>query len=36
MKLSRLYSLDRLEHYRKWYGFTLYAYVLTTNHVRER
>ena len=30
---DRGYYLDRLEHYRERYGFTLYAYVLMTNHV---
>jgi REP element-mobilizing transposase RayT len=30
---DRLSYLGRLEHYRKRYGFTLYAYVLMSNHV---
>jgi REP element-mobilizing transposase RayT len=30
---DRYYYLDRLEHYRKRYGFIVYAYVLMTNHV---
>jgi REP element-mobilizing transposase RayT len=30
---DRAYYLDRLEHYRERYGFTVYAYVLMTNHV---
>ncbi len=31
--LDRGHYLGRLEHYRRRYGFTLYAYVLMTNHV---
>jgi putative transposase len=30
---DRRYYLDRLEHYRERYGFTVYAYVLMANHV---
>lgn len=30
---DKTHYLDRLEHYRQRYGFTLYAYVLMTNHV---
>src|SRR3990172_8539614 len=30
---DRQYYLERLEHYRQRYGFTLYAYVLMPNHV---
>ena len=30
---DRAYYLERLEHYRRRYGFRLYAYVLMTNHV---
>ena len=30
---DRKYYLQRLETYRKRYGFTLYAYVLMSNHV---
>src|SRR5262245_6148328 len=30
---DRLSYLQRVEHYRKRYGFVLYAYVLMSNHV---
>jgi REP element-mobilizing transposase RayT len=30
---DREFYLDRLEQYRKRYGFTIYAYVLMSNHV---
>jgi putative transposase len=30
---DRLYYLERLEHYRRRYRFTIYAYVLMSNHV---
>jgi len=30
---DRLRYLERLEHYRQRYGFTVYAYVLLSNHV---
>jgi len=30
---DRLTYLDRIEHYRRRYGFTVYAYVLMSNHV---
>jgi putative transposase len=30
---DRLYYLERLEHYRRRYRFTVYAYVLMANHV---
>ena len=30
---DREFYLDRLEHYRKRYGFTIYAYVLMSIHV---
>jgi putative transposase len=30
---DRKYYLQRLENYRQRYGFTLYAYVLMSNHV---
>ncbi|MGH7770980.1 MAG: transposase, partial [Candidatus Binatia bacterium] len=30
---DRLSYLERVEHYRERYGFTLYAYVLMSNHV---
>jgi REP element-mobilizing transposase RayT len=30
---DRLYYLERVEHYRQRYRFTIYAYVLMSNHV---
>jgi putative transposase len=30
---NRRYYLERLEEYRRRYGFKLYAYVLMSNHV---
>src|SRR5207247_9390315 len=30
---DRLYYLKRVEHYRKRYQFSIYAYVLMSNHV---
>ena len=30
---DREFYLDRLEQYRKRYGFTIYAYVLMSNHI---
>ena len=30
---DRLYYLERVEHYRQPYRFTIYAYVLMSNHV---